>query len=380
MTLYEDYQNGLDVVIYCEKAYKNLLNAFKITSLVEDGFYDATMWPVFLNIGCIDWITKKNGALDLVKDSFNLCGDFIDSRQLAMMRDYEQMPIADFLKLYKSKVNMVINKEDSRAIKCITGLASDFEVLDCITTKGPRRFENEDFTCCATSPNNEFKLLMVCDGVGGQVGGENASELVVNNFIKWFNSCDLKFDNIPDELNRVLKKIKEDIKKESFLAATTLTFAIIGKERALIGNVGDSRAYLIKDGIFNQVTKDDSLVWEDYIDGKKYVLEKDMLRFLPYNNVITNAIDFINVKIQTYDVLNSAYDGILLCSDGVSDILSDETMMRIFSESKSKDFLSKLLYESCFGNPDYPDKESEELLYPTLPGNDNASAAMYLRR
>lgn len=69
----------------------------------------------------------------------------------------------------------------------------------------------------------------------------------------------------------------------------------------------------------------------------------------------------------------------MLVSDGVSDILSDGTITRIFEETESKRFLDELLLESCFGEPDYPEEDFDEILVPTLPGKDNASAAMYLK-
>jgi len=381
MTLYEEYENGLDLVVYIENAYNNLKKAVYITAEVES-IYDErdieVLWDYLINTGNIECITKEKGVKDLIRVSFNMFGNYIDSRLLAMVRDYESMDISEFLSIYLEKEE---KKEEDRTIKSI--ISNDFEFLDCASTIGPRRKNNEDFVCCIQSPINEkIKLLLVCDGMGGFNHGEAASKIVAEEIINWFNSYGFVsgFDGIELEINKVIEKARLIIRKSYVMCGTTLTFAIVGVNETFIGNVGDSRTYIIKDGVLNQITKDDSEVWKEFYDKK--LLEKDDLRFLRRNNVLINAIDdyLRPIDLQAYFILNSAYDGILLLSDGVTDILSDKVITRILNETVDSDILDKLLYESCYGNPDFPTVDFDDILYPTLPGKDNASGAVYIKR
>ncbi len=381
MTLYEEYENGLNLVVYCEKAYNNLKKAVYLTAETES-IYDERdiklMWDIILTVGDIDFITEENGARDLVKMSFKMFGNFIDPRLLAMLRDYISMSINDFRLLYFGKKEFKRDKD--RAI--LSNLSNDFEFLDCASTTGIRRNNNEDFACCIQSPiNDNIKLLLVCDGMGGMDNGDKASEIVAKELIKWFKTYGFNLGpvNLEKQISKVIATAKNILKNSYFMTGTTLTFAIVGENETFIGNVGDSRTYIIKDGVLKQITKDDSEVWEEFYESDYF--EKDDFRFLRNNNILTEAIDdyLRPVNLQTYTILNSLYDGILLVSDGVTDILSDKTITRILNETADTDILDKLLYESCYGKPDFPSVNCDEILYPTLPGKDNASGAVYIK-
>ncbi len=384
MTLYEEYKSGLNLEIYIKNAYNNLKKAVYLTAeekSIDDERDIEVLWNYIINTGNVECITEEKGARDLVKLSFNMFGNCIDTKLLAMVRDYESMDISDFLNLYLVKKE--IEKEENRTIKSI--LVNDLEFLDCASTTGLKREKNEDFACSIVSPINEkIKLLLICDGMGGFNNGEAASKIVAEEIINWFNSYDFAFgfNNVEEEINKVIERSRLIIRNSYMMCGTTLTFAIVGENDTFIGNVGDSRTYIIKDGFLTQITKDDSEVWKDFYECDDS-FEKDDLRFLRNNNVLTNTIDdYIQVPVilRTYLVSNSSYDGILLVSDGVTDILSDNKITRVLNETDEKDILNKLLYESCFGDPDYPPECYDELLYPTLPGKDNASAVIYLKR
>ncbi len=384
MTLYEQFQNGLNLIVYCQKAYQNILKAIRLT-ILEDGYTDKkdmeVLWEAFIYTGNIEFLDKNEDIRNLIKTSFNMHNNYIDSRELAMIRDYESMSIDEFLNIYNKKTKKVVDRDKSRMVKSLIGPKEAF--LDCVTISGTRRKDNQDFTCSITSPINEnWKLLVVCDGVGSSHKGDKASEIVTKEFIKWFNAYDFNYlSQIENEINHTIENARNIIKKECSMAATTFTFAIITDKETIIGNVGDSRAYIIKDENIKQTTKDDSEVWEKFVENPRYQYEKDILRFMPGNNVITNAVDFFPLTaLQIYHVQNNEYDGILLTSDGVTDIISDNTITRIINKNKNEEILDKLMYESCFRKPSYPPEDYDELLYPTLPGKDNASAAIYLKR
>ncbi|MCI9110754.1 MAG: serine/threonine-protein phosphatase [Bacilli bacterium] len=384
MSLYEQYEKGFNLVIFCEKAYKILKEAVYMT-VEADGIYDErdilVLWDYIVNVGNVECLTEKNGARDLVRSSFKMFGDFIDPRLLALVRDYQSMSIVDFLNTYFIKKEM--KREEDRSIN--SGFLSELEFMDCASTTGFRRENNEDFVCTVVSPiNNNIKLLLVCDGMGGFNNGEAASKIVALEIIRWFKFYDfnLGFDKIEKEINKVIEKARGIFRESYEMIGTTLTFAIVGENETLIGNIGDSRTYIIKDGVLTQITKDDSKVWKEFYEGEEFLFEKDDLRFLPNNNILTEAIDDYRLPIylQTYYILNCSYDGILLVSDGITDILSDKSITRIINETAEGDILDKLLYEACCGNPDFPPAYYDEVLYPTLPGGDNASAAVYLKR
>lgn len=385
MTLYEEYKNGLNLVVYCEKAYQVLKKAVYMTALAEN-IYDerdiAVIWEAIIYQGNIDFITEKNGARDLIKDAFKTFDNFIDSRLLAMVRDYEKMSISDFLFTYLEEKK--VNRENDRIIKSFN--LNDLEFMDCASVTGLRRKNNEDFACCIQSHiNDKYKLLIVCDGLGGFNKGQLASQIVAEQIINWFNTYDFAFGftDIEIPINQVIKQAKYIMNECSFMSATTLTFAIVGETETFIGNVGDSRTYIIKDSVLKQITEDDSEVWEDFYKGKNGGYKKDDLRFIPDNNIITNAIDnyiHIPTNLRTYMVLNTLYDGILLVSDGVTDVLSDIAITKILNDGEKQDILDRLLLESCYCDPDFPKGDYDEVLYPTLPGGDNASAAIYLKR
>ena len=388
MTLYEEYENGLNPVVYTQRAYKNLVRAVLLTAEAENSYDERdikTTWDAILNNGNIVFITEKNGARDIVRDSFKMYGDFIDSRLLAMVRDYSEKSIADFLSMHLLKKE--ITREEDRVFKGYFGASFDF--MDCASTTGIRRKNNEDFAGFVVSPLNEsIKLLIVCDGMGGFNNGADASRIVALEVINWFKSYDFTkgFDNLEDEIKKVIEVARLTIKKHYFMSGTTLTFALMGERETFICNVGDSRAYIIKNGDLTQITRDDSEVWEEFYERQNprdlYTYKKDDLRFLPGNNVITNAVDDYVAPpvLNTFYISNSLYDSILLTTDGITDILSDETIIRIFNETEEKDILDKLLYESCYGKPDFPPTNYDEFLYSILPWKDNASGVVYIKK
>lgn len=265
MTLYEEFVNGLNVIVYCNKAYENLKKAIYIHAEAEGNFDERDIeheWNYLIEVGDISFISGE--SLELIKNSFKVTGNYIDAKLLAMIRAYERSSIGDFLEIYGKNKSQFVNREESRMIRKIDGLASDFEILDCVTTKGVRRFNNDDFTCSIMS--NGIKLLMVCDGVGGSVCGEKASEIVVRRFIEWFNSYDFSLgtNGLEAETDKVLRLVRNQLSQRYYMAATTLTMAIILEDETLMCSIGDSRAYTIKNGVFTQVTEDDTEVWEKY--------------------------------------------------------------------------------------------------------------------
>ena len=198
-------------------------------------------------------------------------------------------------------------------------------ILEKCSIKSTKHSKNEDAITILKKGNNY--LLMVCDGVGGVRGGEIASNMVVDNMSKFFLTYDFsKVDNTNDVVNDFAYKIKEISNELASLfrdnPLTTLNMAIVLENETEIFNVGDSRCYAIgNDNNIKLVTSDHSFVWNNYIKTNK--LGVDDLRFTPGNNIITSSIgDFMGPKIDVYWLNNNDYKALILCSDGVSDVLS----------------------------------------------------------
>lgn len=278
------------------------------------------------------------------------------------------------------------NRKDSRLIKSMLTTSIDAEYLDCVTTTGLERTLNEDFAATVVSSTNEnVKLLVLCDGMGGYECGEEASKFVVTNLVDWFNGFDFS-NGLPENIGKIvsskIKKINRNLKREFRESATTLTMALIGEEETYVFNVGDSRTYAIKDNDLSQITKDDSEVWKYLYKNGKGNYTKDELRFITFNFSVTKCLgEGFAFKISTEVIKNSAYDGLLLLSDGVTDILSDKTMKKLLNETRPDEFLETLLYESCYSDSEYFDDNRRKKLHykKTAPGCDNATAAMYLK-
>ena len=231
----------------------------------------------------------------------------------------------------KSNHNYGSDKIERNGVKNLVFKPSAYDklrngfILEKCSIKSTKHSKNEDATTILKKGNNY--LLMVCDGVGGVRGGEIASNMVVDNMSKFFLTYDFsKVDNTNDVVNDFAYKIKEISNELASLfrdnPLTTLNMAIVLENETEIFNVGDSRCYAIgNDNNIKLVTSDHSFVWNNYIKTNK--LGVDDLRFTPGNNIITSSIgDFMGPKIDVYWLNNNDYKALILCSDGVSDVLS----------------------------------------------------------
>ena len=191
---------------------------------------------------------------------------------------------------------------------------------------------NQDYSLeCDEQIGNLENLYAVCDGLGGHNAGEFASE----------NAAELFFDIAEDsESRKPLSIFREAINKVNSLIyrkglepqytgmATTLVACTIKGDTAYIVNVGDSRAYIVGREI-TQITWDHSYVGELVKEGK---LSKDEARFHKKNNVITRAIgaektvepDYFQVTMEDDEI-------IMLCSDGLYNMVSEYTMKAVIN-------------------------------------------------
>jgi len=390
MTLYEKFATGkIDLIEYHTQAEKVLMNAINET-LKENLAYTYYWVENELKDSCdLNMITETNNARKSVEDALKCFRGKIDRDNLNMVLLSTVMDEEDFKNLYLTLNNPVekpnhkrfINVETSNSICSV--VAASATILKCQSTVGVVRNNNEDFAVSIISPTNDkIKLLLICDGMGGYDGGELASKYTAKKIVTWFNRIDfnnIDFNTIDEELKKLVMNIHKELQNLFVSAGTTLTAAIIGEEETLIANIGDSRAYTISHNKLYQLTEDDSSVWRVYYKNDDF-FDKDDLRFLRGNNQLEDCLGNVGAgKIKTFKIVNKSYDGLLLTSDGITDILSDKKMSLIFKESFGEDYIKKLLHEACYGTPESIGFEDDIAFQPTYPGKDNASATMYLK-
>ena len=206
----------------------------------------------------------------------------------------------------------------------MTGLGESASVTDT----GRRRRHNEDAYVC------EPPLFAVADGMGGAQAGELASGLAaaaLRDDTGELAGGEERVDDLIQEANRrVYQRQSEDASASGM--GTTMTVALVEDGRVAIGHVGDSRAYLVRDRKLEQLTEDHSLVAELVRSGKLSPEEADSH---PQRSVITRVLGTDpDVDVDTFSVDTVAGDLFLLCSDGLTSMVDDETILRLVERNR----------------------------------------------
>jgi protein phosphatase len=194
--------------------------------------------------------------------------------------------------------------------------------------------------------------------MGGHAAGEIASQIAASTVEEF--ATELKPDSSPAEvLNRAVNEANTRVyetqmqKSEYRGMGSTLTVLAFSDSRYHIAQVGDSRAYLLRNGTFNQLTRDHSVVWPLYENG---ILTKEDISRHPQKNLITRSIGtYPQVEADLQDDSVKEGDRFLLCSDGLTDVLSDPEIAKILSmDGKSAQDLTELLIDAAndAGGPD----------------------------
>ncbi len=197
-------------------------------------------------------------------------------------------------------------------------------------------------------------LAVVADGMGGHQTGEVASQQAVKTFREAF---DRSRATAPTAMARASQAANLEIYEyalehpEHRGMGTTLTTVLIDDQVAIVGHVGDSRAYLIRDGQIEQLTFDHSWVADRVRQG---LLTQDEARRHRWRNVITNALGATTAfKLDLHHFELHDGDRLLLCSDGVSMLLSALMMQQIVSENPPPQAAQRLIEEANDrGSPD----------------------------
>jgi len=214
------------------------------------------------------------------------------------------------------------------------------------TDVGQIRTTNEDaFGYCI-----DDGVFALCDGMGGAAAGEIASRIAVDTLIERLcaagsqeNRRKVLEEAIADANQRVHTRAAKDATLHGM--GTTLVALAVGGDRALIGNVGDSRCYLFRHGKLSRQTLDHSLVDEQVRLGQ---LTQDEADHSPLRNVITRAIGTqTSVSPDISELALRKGDVILLCSDGLTKEVSDEHIAAILAHAGDLDELCASLIGSA---------------------------------
>lgn len=205
------------------------------------------------------------------------------------------------------------------------------------TDKGKRREMNQDYVYTSESQiGNLPNLCILADGMGGHNAGDYASRYTVETIVDVIGKDNgaepvSVIKNAIQEANyAILEKAKTDIDLEGM--GTTVVVVTINGSELCVANVGDSRLYVIGDKI-QQITKDHSYVQEMVRRGE--LNEKDA-RVHPDRNIITRAVGGgSQLEVDFFEVELQETDRILMCSDGLTDMIEDEEIFRILKEKES---------------------------------------------
>ncbi len=219
-----------------------------------------------------------------------------------------------------------------------------------MTNTGKVRDHNEDSVVITENQNQEI-LLTVADGMGGHNAGEVASSIAVTHIGKRFRELSTignKEDAINwlrdtvNEVNTLINNYTVDHKESSGMG-TTLVLALLTKDFLLFGNIGDSSGYVLKNHKVHKITSDHTLVNMLVKSGE---LTEEEAKEHPRKNVLMRALGTAKtVELDIFDV-ETDVDGILLCSDGLTNMLDDDQISKVLTEDlQIEEKVIKLIYK-----------------------------------
>ena len=197
------------------------------------------------------------------------------------------------------------------------------------TDTGRQRQANED-SYFARDP-----VFAVADGMGGAQAGEVASRIAAGAFEQGLDRArpaESQLEGIAQDANREIHDLAQRDSSRAGMG-TTLTAALLDENEVALGHVGDSRAYVLRGGELKRLTKDHSLVEELRRQGR---LTDEEAEEHPQRSIITRALGpEPEVRVDTMTVPAKAGDVFLLCSDGLTTMVSDDEITAILDEARS---------------------------------------------
>jgi len=215
------------------------------------------------------------------------------------------------------------------------------------TDVGMKRTHNEDYF----SLIEDEQLFLVADGMGGHASGEVASKMAAETISEFYQRTKDEEATWPFKMDRNLSYIENRLVCAIKLAnlrifetscrdirykgmGTTIVSTLVCGDKVYCGHVGDSRLYRVRGSEVKALTRDHSLL-EDYKEAKPDMTEEEERNF-PHKNVITRALgmrETVDVDIKGHQIESG--DTFVLCSDGLSGMITDQQILQIVSNAKS---------------------------------------------
>lgn len=215
------------------------------------------------------------------------------------------------------------------------------------TDVGMKRTHNEDYFSLV----EDEQLFIVADGMGGHASGEVASKMAAETISEFYQRTKDEEATWPFKMDRSLSYLENRLVCSVRLAnlrifetacreirykgmGTTIVTSTVSGDKLYVGHVGDSRCYRVREGAIEQITRDHSLL-EDYKEAKPDMTEEEERNF-PHKNVITRALgmrETVQVDIKSHQIEDG--DIFVLCSDGLSGMLTDPKILEIVDGAKT---------------------------------------------
>ena len=222
-----------------------------------------------------------------------------------------------------------------------------------ITDIGRKRKINQDYIYTSEEPvGNLPNVFIVADGMGGHNAGDYASKVTVETMlVEMANSFEKNptkiFARAIEQANDVIRRRASEDKKLEGMGTTVVVASCMGRFLQ-VANVGDSRLYIVGNGKIRQITRDHSLVEEMVRMGG---LDRADARNHPDKNIITRAVgaedqvepDFFTVELEEGDI-------VLMCSDGLTNMLEDEEIRMIITGARDLVEKAQRLIEAANNN------------------------------
>ncbi len=189
-------------------------------------------------------------------------------------------------------------------------------------------------------------LMGVADGMGGHNGGETASAGARDGMLREAESREPSAENLDDAIRRVNLEIWEKQLQDEKLRGmgTTLTVLWPSGENMLVGQVGDSRAYLLRDGEMSQITEDHSMVAEMVRQG---LLTEEQAACHPMRNYITRAVGTENdIQADILEIPRKSGDRWLICSDGLHGLVNRNRLRELLGAEDLDEGADQMIREA----------------------------------
>lgn len=222
-----------------------------------------------------------------------------------------------------------------------------------MTHVGRRRETNQDYMFTSETPvGNLPNLFLVADGMGGHAAGDYASRFTVEKIVEHIRQSKQRepvkvIKEAINEANCLLLK-EADKNPEKKGMGTTIVAATVEQDRLYAANIGDSRLYVINQEGITQVTRDHSLVEEMVRMGE---MDKAEAKEHPDKNIITRAVGVLpEVSVDFFEMKLKTEDMVLMCSDGLTNMIEDEEIRRIILGQRDIVEKAEMLVETANQN------------------------------